>query len=93
MSNDSSSGDQGALPDEIDEGLAFAYGKDSAQSTSHSVIGRIGEITGSKPQVLLRDDSAGDAPMLKPVGSKNRNVALPTSLAAIVFITPLAGRT
>ena len=39
---------------------------------SPSVIQRIGEITGSKPQVLLREDPAAEAPMLKPLGPGDR---------------------
>ena len=68
MSNDPKPDDTSATPDEVDDGLAFAYGEDSGDSTSPSVIARIGEITGSKPKVLLRDDRAGDTPMLKPLG-------------------------
>tara|TARA_R110002073_G_scaffold77541_3_gene187766 strand:+ start:3551 stop:6751 length:3201 start_codon:yes stop_codon:yes gene_type:complete len=59
-------------PEEIDAGLAFAYGEDSARKTSPSVVGRIGEITGSRPKVLLRDDTPGDAPLLKPLGPDDR---------------------
>jgi eukaryotic-like serine/threonine-protein kinase len=60
------------IPDELDDGLAFAYGEESTPPTSPSVLERIGEITGSKPQVLLRDDRAGDTPMLKPLGPDAR---------------------
>lgn len=59
-------------PDELDQGLAFAYGQESQVDGTHSVLGRIGEITGSKPQVLLRDESNGDTPMLKPLASGDR---------------------
>jgi eukaryotic-like serine/threonine-protein kinase len=60
--------DTPSTPDDLDEGLAFAYGQDSQPHDSPSVIERIGEITGSKPSILLRDDRAHDTPMLKPLG-------------------------
>jgi len=60
------------LPDELDEGLAFAYGEETAPPPAPSVSERIGELTGSKPKVLLRDDQAGDTPMLKPLGPDER---------------------
>jgi len=60
------------LPDDLDEGLASVCGKDPASGNSSSVIDRIGEIIGSMPLVLLRDDKAGDTPMLKPLGPDDR---------------------
>ena len=72
MSHDKQPPEDSSTPDEIDDGLAFAYGQDSQQrpesDPTPSVIARIGEITGSKPKVLLRDDRAGDTPMLQPLG-------------------------
>jgi tetratricopeptide (TPR) repeat protein/tRNA A-37 threonylcarbamoyl transferase component Bud32 len=64
-----------AIPEEVDEGLAFAYGGDPGERTSPGVIDRIGEIAGSKPQVLLHDESGSETPMLKPVGPKARACA------------------
>ena len=75
MSHDEQPHDASATPDEVDDGLAFAYGEDSGESTSPSVIGRIGEITGSKPKVLLRDDRAGDTEVLKPLGPEDTQQA------------------
>ena len=57
-----------SIPDELEAGLAYAFGGESADSATPSVLERIGEVTGSKPRVLLRDESAGDTPMLKPLG-------------------------
>ncbi|MFT4543235.1 MAG: serine/threonine protein kinase/tetratricopeptide (TPR) repeat protein [Planctomycetota bacterium] len=48
-----------------DEGLTLANCEDSAQDESPSVIERIGEITGSRPRVLLRADRTGETPVLK----------------------------
>jgi eukaryotic-like serine/threonine-protein kinase len=68
MSNETNPDDTSAVSDEVDPGLACAHGEDSVESATPSVIGRIGEITGSASMVLLRDDQAGDTPMLKPLG-------------------------
>tara|TARA_R110002072_G_scaffold167853_2_gene321406 strand:- start:5907 stop:8996 length:3090 start_codon:yes stop_codon:yes gene_type:complete len=68
MQDDAIPGGTSKVPEDIDRGLALAYGKDSVQSASPSVLGRIGEITGSKPRLLLRDDHSGETPMLKPLG-------------------------
>ena len=49
-------GDAIEPPDELDDGIAFAYGDDSNEHSSPSVIERIAETAGSKPKVLLRDE-------------------------------------
>ena len=45
---------------------------DSQSDNAPSLIERIGEITGSKPKVLLREESAGNRPALKPLPSDER---------------------
>ncbi|MEQ8766391.1 MAG: protein kinase, partial [Planctomycetota bacterium] len=65
-------GDEIEPSDALDEGLAYAYGEDSQADGAPSVIERIGEVSGSMPRVLLRDESAGDTPMLKPLGPDDR---------------------
>jgi serine/threonine protein kinase/tetratricopeptide (TPR) repeat protein len=63
-------------PDEVDDGLAFAYGEDSDSSNAPSVLDRIGEVTGSKPKISLRDgDPARPSPMLKPLGPEDSREA------------------
>jgi serine/threonine protein kinase len=64
------------LPSDLDDGLAFAFGEDSESSTADSVLDRIGEVTGSKPRISLRDgDSAGRSPLLKPLGPEDSREA------------------
>ena len=60
--------DGSALDKALDSGFAAARADESA-------LERIGEITGSKPQVFLRDESAGDTPMLKPLAPEERLAA------------------
>ncbi|MCA8982095.1 MAG: tetratricopeptide repeat protein [Planctomycetes bacterium] len=67
--------DPHSTPDELDAGLAFAYGDDSAAAPAPSVLERIGEVTGSKPRVLLKEEAAGDTPILKPLGPGERREA------------------
>jgi serine/threonine protein kinase/tetratricopeptide (TPR) repeat protein len=63
-------------PDEVDDGLAFAYGENSESFSAPSVLDRIGEVTGSKPKIALRDDdSAGQSPLLKPLGPEDSREA------------------
>jgi serine/threonine-protein kinase len=61
--------------DEVDPGRGFDQGEDPQEERAPSVIERIGELTGSKPRILLRDDSAGHAPLLEPPGPKERVAA------------------
>ena len=79
MSHDKQPPEDSSTPDEIDDGLAFAYGQDSQQrpesDPTPSVIARIGEITGSKPKVLLRDDRAGDTPKPASTSCKANSAA------------------
>ncbi|MFT6363426.1 MAG: serine/threonine protein kinase, partial [Planctomycetota bacterium] len=72
MNNDPTPGDAHDLLDGMETGSTGSRGDDSAASSSHSVIDRIGEITGSKPQVLLRADPAGDPSVLTPLGQSDR---------------------
>ncbi len=72
MKNESDSTPPENAPEDLDEGLAYAYGEDSQADGASSVIERIGEVSGSMPRVLLRDESAGDTPMLKPLGPDER---------------------
>ncbi|MDF1836777.1 MAG: tetratricopeptide repeat protein [Planctomycetota bacterium] len=60
------------IPEEIEQGLAFAYGEETTGPSPHSVIERIGEITGIKPKVLLRDESTEEAPILKALAPEDR---------------------
>ena len=64
-----------ALDKALDGGFAAARadsGADSDASSGESVPEQIREITGSKPQVFLRDEFAGDTPMLKPLAPEER---------------------
>ncbi len=66
------------LDDALDAALEGAFSAEDSATHSvhgHSVLDRIGEIAGSKPQVLLRDDSGGDTPMLKPLVKGDRTQA------------------
>ena len=83
MRNESTPDDASATPD---EGLSFAYRDNSVESTSPSVIARIGEITGSKPQVLLRDESAGDTQVVEYGVSANPDIANAVPVATIFSI-------
>ena len=57
-----------ALDAALDGGFAAA-GDGPEPGSNDSVIGRIGEVTGSKPKVSLRDaEEQGHTPMLKPLG-------------------------
>ncbi|MFT7486015.1 MAG: serine/threonine protein kinase, partial [Candidatus Paceibacteria bacterium] len=61
------------MPDHsIDSTAKSGHGEESRAAGSPSVIQRIGEITGSKPLIMLSDDSAGDTPLIKPLGLDER---------------------
>lgn len=61
------------LPDKsIEPPAEIDRAEDSLAAGPPSVIQRIGEITGSKPLIMLRDDSACDTPLIKPLGHDER---------------------
>ena len=67
--------DNSALDRALDCAFA-ASSDDEAGMPGNSVLERIGEITGSKPQVLLRDEAAGDTD--RPVrGATGRHLVFP----------------
>ncbi|MFT4512375.1 MAG: serine/threonine protein kinase, partial [Planctomycetota bacterium] len=64
--------DDSEPPPEIDKGLARAFGGEKSASRNPSpapsILQRIGEVTGMKPSISLREiDPAGQTPMLKPL--------------------------
>ncbi|MCA8976636.1 MAG: serine/threonine protein kinase [Planctomycetes bacterium] len=59
------------IPDEVDKGLALAYG--SASIPALSVLAQIADLTGAQPSITLREPGgAGDTPMLRPLGPDRR---------------------
>ena len=70
--------DGSALDKALDGGFAAARdeatgpGESVLERPGESVLERIGEIAGSKPKVFLRDETAGDTPMLKPLAPEER---------------------
>jgi len=77
MSNEDRPDDESATPDEIDDGLAFAYGEEGGvqQDPTPSVLERIGKVTGKAPKVSLGDPGEDYPPMLKPLGPDDQKDA------------------
>ena len=64
--------DDSQIPPELDRGLGFAFGGKQVSSQdpspAPSILKRVGEVTGSKPSVYLREiDEADHGGMLKPL--------------------------
>lgn len=73
--NDAQPDDSCQVPEEVDLGLAFAYGDASPPAPDSGVLDQINRIAGSKPAVSLRELPAGDTPMLRPLGPGERQLA------------------
>jgi serine/threonine-protein kinase len=63
------------LDDDLEAALAHGYGGGCDPDPAPSVLARIARLAGSTPGVHLREESAGDTPMLRPLAAGERLAA------------------